>query len=109
MDAGAGHVEVGADVGLVAGRLVADDFAVVVGDVGDDAEVHAVGVAAEGGVFDGEGLDGGVAGAFADAEEGAVGRGAAVEPGGAGVDDDFVEVVVAVPFEPGRGGRRRIG
>ena len=41
-----------------------------------------------------------VARPLAEAEQRGVGGAAAVQPGGGGVDEDLVEIVVAVPFQP---------
>ena len=57
-------------------------------------------VAGERDVFHQQGFQGRVARAFAEAEQGAVDRAAAVQPGRDAVDQHLVEVVVAVPFQP---------
>ena len=49
---------------------------------------------------------GGFPGALADSQQGAVGAAAAVQPGGRGIDQGLVEIVVAVPLQqvPGDAG-----
>ena len=99
VDAGAGGVEVLAHEGIAGRDVIVQLPLEVLGDLGDHPGVDAVGAALEGDVLDEHAFDGGVAGALAEAEQGAVHRGAAVEPGGGAVDHDLVEVVVAVPFQ----------
>ena len=50
-------------------------------------------------ILDEHALDGGVAGALPETQERPVHRAAAVEPGGDAVDQDLVEVIVAVPLQ----------
>ena len=72
----------------------------VLRDLGDRRRVHAVEPAHQPRVLEHQPLQRGVAGPLAVAEQGAVGGGASVQPGRAGVDQDLVEVVVAVPLQP---------
>ena len=81
------------------GDVVADVALEEVGDLGDDGGVHAVQRASEGGVLEDHGLQGHIAGALADAEQGAVDGAGTVEPCGGGVGHGLVEVVVAVPLQ----------
>ena len=103
VDTGFGDVEVPADEGGSGGDVVADFLCEIFGDFGDDGGVHAVCGSSEGGVFHDHGFQRAVAGAFADAQQGAVDAGAAVQPGGGGIGDHLIEVVVAVPFQHGGG------
>ena len=75
------------------------DVAVVFRDVGDDGGVDSAHIAFDADVLDNRAFERRVAGAFTDAEQRAVQRVAAVQPGGCAVDKDFVEIVMAVPFE----------
>ncbi len=103
MDAGAGYIEVTADEGLAGTDFDTDLALHEIGDLGDCGEVHSVGLAPEGFVLNRHGLQRTVARALADAQQAAVDAGTAVEPGGGGVGNNLVEVVVAVPFQLGGG------
>ena len=98
VDARASDVEVAAHEreALVDGFA---DGAVVVGDLGDHGRVDAVGFAGEADEPEDERLDWRVAAALADAEQRAVVRAGAVQPGGDGVRDDCVQVILAVVLE----------
>ena len=107
MDAGSGAVEGAADKRRARRHDVADVLFKELRNVGDGGKVHAVLRAAQLRVFDRHGLQRAVAGALADAQQRAVDRRAAVEPGRVGVGHDLVKIVVAVPFQPA-GGHVRI-
>ena len=99
MDARAGDVEVAADKRLTRADFDADFTLHVLGDFGHGGQVHAVERAAQGGVLNRHGFQRAVARAFADAQQRAVDRRAAVHPRRTRVADDLVEVVVAMPFQ----------
>ena len=99
VDAGAGHVEVAAHEGGHHRNVVANLLVEVVGDLSDHGGVHAVEGATQRGVLHHHGLQRDVARALADAQQRAVHRGSAVEPGRRGVRHRLVEVVVAVPLQ----------
>ena len=99
MDACTGDVEVPTHKGRHGGDVIADLVLEVVGDLGDGGGVHAVQRATERGVFKHHGLQRHIAGALTDAQHGTVHAAGAVQPGGGGVGNGLVEVIVAVPFQ----------
>ena len=99
VDAGTGHVEVGTHERRAGRDLVADFLFKILADLGDHRQIHSVGGAPEGGVFDDHGLQRAVARPLTDAEEGAVHTGCAVQPGGGRIGNHLVEIVVTVPFQ----------
>ena len=99
MDARAGGVERPADERGVGRYDVAEFRFEIAGDVGNGGKVHAVVRAAQGGVFDRHRFERAVARTLADAEQGTVDRARAVQPRRGGVGDDFIKIVVAVPFQ----------
>ncbi len=99
VDPRARRVELLAHEGVVGRNPVVQLPLEILGHVRDGGRVDPVGSALEADVFHEEALDRGVSGALPEAEQRAVRSRASVKPGGRGIDEDLVEVVVAVPFE----------
>ena len=109
MHAGAGGVEVAAHEGIVVGDVVVQFLFEELGHFAQDGGIGGGIVTGERDVFDDQGLQRRVARALAKAEQRAVDRAAAVEPGRDTVDQHLVEIVVAVPFQPFAGHTGLIG
>jgi len=98
MDSRPGDVEIGAHKGIVGGDLVADFLFEILGDIGDHRGVDAMVISRQGNVLNDQCLDGWVAGPLPQTKKGGVGGTTAIKPGGGGVDQGLVEIVMAVPF-----------
>ena len=99
MNAGAGHIEAGADERKIRRNSEADLPFKVVRDVGDGGRIDAVGVPVKTDIFHDQGFERRVSRALPQTQKRSVCRTAAVKPGGGRVDQGLVKIIVAVPFE----------
>src|SRR6266480_3285583 len=99
VNAGAGHDEAGAGKRIVRGQRRPQLVAEIGRRASDRGGVDAGRLAAQTGVIDDQRFEWRIAGPLAEAEERTIGGGAAVEPGGDGVDFAAMEIIVPVPFE----------
>jgi hypothetical protein len=99
VDAGAGVVKTLAHKGIIGRNVITQLPLEILSNLADHRGVDAVGDAPQRDILDEHALDGGVAGAFPETQERPVHRAAAIEPGGDAVDQDLVEIIVAVPLQ----------
>ena len=92
-------VERASDERRLGRNIVVDLPLEIIGDLGDRGKIHAVHRAAEGRIFHRHRLKRAIPRALADAEEGTVDGGSAVQPCCGRIGDRFIKVVMAVPLE----------
>ena len=68
-------------------------------DFGNVLRMHTIHCSTKGRIFEDHCLNRHISGTFADTEQGAVDGTCAIHPGCRGIDDTFVEIIVAVPFD----------
>ena len=99
MDSSPGGIEIRPHKRIIRRNIVLDPVPEKFRHIGDRGGIDAVMDAGDGHPVEHQPLDRGIAGAFTETEERSVDRRAAVKPGGDAVGQDFMKIVVTVPFE----------